>query len=98
MPTRLLVTVVLAVGIFGGVIRSAQATFPGDVGRLAFGIRGADGNVAIGLSDWGLDTGESLRVLARQMAGEDDTEKLLDTRYERYRHLGVYEEAGATRS
>ena len=27
-----------------------------------------------------------------------DTEKLLDTRYERYRHLGVYEEAGAVRS
>ena len=27
-----------------------------------------------------------------------DTEKLLDTRYERYRHLGVYEEAGAIRS
>jgi acetyl-CoA carboxylase carboxyl transferase subunit alpha len=27
-----------------------------------------------------------------------DTEKLLDTRYERYRHLGVYEESGAVRS
>lgn len=27
-----------------------------------------------------------------------DTEKLLETRYERYRHLGVYEEAGAVRS
>jgi len=27
-----------------------------------------------------------------------DTAKLLDTRYERYRHLGVYVEAGATRS
>jgi len=27
-----------------------------------------------------------------------DTDKLLDTRYERYRHLGVYVEAGATRS
>src|SRR5882757_2626885 len=27
-----------------------------------------------------------------------DTEKLLDTRYERYRHLGVYEEAGVLRS
>ena len=27
-----------------------------------------------------------------------DVEKLLDTRYERYRHLGVYEEAGAVRS
>lgn len=27
-----------------------------------------------------------------------DTEKLLDTRYERFRHLGVFEEAGATRS
>ncbi len=27
-----------------------------------------------------------------------DTEKLLDTRYERYRHLGVFEEAGAVRS
>lgn len=27
-----------------------------------------------------------------------DTEKLLDTRYERYRHLGVFEEAGTTRS
>jgi len=27
-----------------------------------------------------------------------DTDKLLDTRYERYRHLGVYEEAGAVRS
>ena len=29
---------------------------------------------------------------------EWDTEKLLDTRYERYRRLGVYEEAGAVRS
>ena len=27
-----------------------------------------------------------------------DTEKLLDMRYERYRHLGVFEEAGAVRS
>lgn len=27
-----------------------------------------------------------------------DTEKLLETRYERYRHLGVYEEAGVVRS
>jgi len=27
-----------------------------------------------------------------------DPEKLLDTRYERYRHLGVYEEAGVARS
>src|ERR1043165_2982161 len=27
-----------------------------------------------------------------------DGDKLLDTRYERYRHLGVYEEAGAVRS
>jgi len=27
-----------------------------------------------------------------------DTEKLLENRYERYRHLGVYEEAGAVRS
>jgi acetyl-CoA carboxylase carboxyl transferase subunit alpha len=27
-----------------------------------------------------------------------DTAKLLDTRYERYRHLGVYMEAGASRS
>jgi acetyl-CoA carboxylase carboxyl transferase subunit alpha len=27
-----------------------------------------------------------------------DTDKLLDARYERYRHLGVYEEAGAVRS
>jgi acetyl-CoA carboxylase carboxyl transferase subunit alpha len=27
-----------------------------------------------------------------------DTEKLLETRYERYRRLGVYEEAGSTRS
>lgn len=27
-----------------------------------------------------------------------DPEKLLETRYERYRHLGVYEEAGAVRS
>ena len=27
-----------------------------------------------------------------------DTEKLLDTRYERYRHLGVYDEAGVVRS
>ncbi|HUR56654.1 MAG TPA: acetyl-CoA carboxylase carboxyl transferase subunit alpha, partial [Opitutaceae bacterium] len=27
-----------------------------------------------------------------------DTEKLLETRYERYRHLGVYEESGAVRS
>ena len=27
-----------------------------------------------------------------------DTEKLLETRYERYRHLGVYEEAGTVRS
>lgn len=27
-----------------------------------------------------------------------DTEKLLETRYERFRHLGVYEEAGAVRS
>lgn len=27
-----------------------------------------------------------------------DTAKLLDTRYERYRHLGVYEEAGTARS
>jgi acetyl-CoA carboxylase carboxyl transferase subunit alpha len=27
-----------------------------------------------------------------------DTEKLLETRYERYRHLGVYEEAGTARS
>jgi len=27
-----------------------------------------------------------------------DAEKLLETRYERYRHLGVYEEAGAVRS
>ncbi len=27
-----------------------------------------------------------------------DTEKLLETRYDRYRHLGVYEEAGAVRS
>ena len=27
-----------------------------------------------------------------------DTEKLLDTRYERYRHLGVYEEAGVVKS
>jgi len=27
-----------------------------------------------------------------------DTAKLLDTRYERYRHLGVYMEAGVSRS
>jgi acetyl-CoA carboxylase carboxyl transferase subunit alpha len=27
-----------------------------------------------------------------------DTEKLLDTRYDRYRHLGVYEEAGVAKS
>jgi acetyl-CoA carboxylase carboxyl transferase subunit alpha len=27
-----------------------------------------------------------------------DTEKLLDTRYERYRHLGSYVEAGTVRS
>jgi acetyl-CoA carboxylase carboxyl transferase subunit alpha len=27
-----------------------------------------------------------------------DPEKLLDTRYERYRHLGVFEEAGVVRS
>jgi len=27
-----------------------------------------------------------------------DTEKLLETRYERYRHIGVYEEAGVTKS
>jgi acetyl-CoA carboxylase carboxyl transferase subunit alpha len=27
-----------------------------------------------------------------------DTDKLLDTRYERYRHLGVYEEAGVVKS
>ena len=27
-----------------------------------------------------------------------DTEKLLESRYDRYRHLGVYEEAGVTRS
>lgn len=27
-----------------------------------------------------------------------DTEKLLDTRYDRYRHLGVYEEAGVVKS
>ena len=27
-----------------------------------------------------------------------DTEKLLETRYERFRHLGVYEEAGAVRT
>jgi acetyl-CoA carboxylase carboxyl transferase subunit alpha len=27
-----------------------------------------------------------------------DAEKLLDTRYERYRHLGVYEENGVVRS
>ena len=27
-----------------------------------------------------------------------NTDKLVDTRYERYRHLGVYEEAGAVRS
>ena len=27
-----------------------------------------------------------------------DTEKLLDTRYDRYRHLGVFEEAGVVRS
>jgi curved DNA-binding protein CbpA len=27
-----------------------------------------------------------------------DTDKLLDTRYDRYRHLGVFEEAGIVRS